>query len=47
MLEGKLVRLRPMEPDDVENYYNWINDSEVKEFLAQRYFFSRAAESDG
>ena len=44
MLEGKLVRLRPMEPDEYENYYQWLNDEEVKQYLAMRYFFSRAAE---
>jgi RimJ/RimL family protein N-acetyltransferase len=44
MLDGQLVRLRPMEPDEVENYYQWLNDEEVKQYLGQRYFFSRAAE---
>jgi RimJ/RimL family protein N-acetyltransferase len=46
MLEGKLVRLRPMEPEDVDRYYEWINDEEVKEFLSSRYYFSRAAEAE-
>jgi len=46
MLEGKLVRLRPLEPDEVENYYRWLNDEEVKQYLATRYFFSRAAEAE-
>ena len=46
MLEGKLVRLRPMEPDEVENYYRWLNDEEVKQYLGMRYFFSRAAEAE-
>ena len=46
MLEGKLVRLRPMEPDEVENYYRWMNDEEVKRYLGMRYFFSRAAEEE-
>ncbi|HEY7268984.1 MAG TPA: GNAT family protein [Dehalococcoidia bacterium] len=46
MLEGKLVRLRPMEPDEFENYYQWMNDTEVKRYLGMRYFFSRAAEQE-
>ncbi|HXH23422.1 MAG TPA: GNAT family protein [Dehalococcoidia bacterium] len=46
MLEGKLVRLRPMEPDEVDNYYRWLNDSEVKQYLNMRYFFSRASEAE-
>ena len=46
MLEGKLVRLRPMEPEEFENYYRWMNDEEVKRYLGMRYFFSRAAEQE-
>ncbi len=46
MLEGKLVRLRPHEPEDRDRYYQWLNDDEVKEFLAARYYFSRAAEEE-
>lgn len=46
MLEGSLVRLRPLEPGDRDRYYEWLNDNEVKEFLASRYFFSRLAEEN-
>jgi RimJ/RimL family protein N-acetyltransferase len=46
MLEGKLIRLRPMELEDVENFYKWFNDEEVKQYLGMRYFLSRAAESE-
>lgn len=44
MLEGKLVRLRAREPDDVERAYTWINDREVTQFLTARYPLSRADE---
>jgi len=46
MLEGKIVRLRPMEPDEAENYYHWLNDPEVKQYLSMRYFYSLAAERE-
>ena len=46
MLEGKLVRLRPMEPEDRDRFYLWLNDNEVKEFLGSRYYFSKAAEAE-
>jgi RimJ/RimL family protein N-acetyltransferase len=44
MINGKLTRLRPMEPEDAEKYYLWINDPEVKEYLGRRYFMSKEAE---
>src|SRR5947208_2791748 len=44
MLQGKLVRLRPLEPEDVDRYVAWFNDAEVTLFLSQRYPWSRAAE---
>ena len=44
MLEGKLVRLRAREPDDVERAYTWINDRVVTQFLTARYPLSRADE---
>ena len=37
MLEGTLVRLRPLEPADLEREYRWINDREVTRYLAARY----------
>jgi RimJ/RimL family protein N-acetyltransferase len=46
MLEGKLVRLRPMEPEDRDRFYQWMNDDEVKEFLGARYYISRLAEGE-
>lgn len=39
-LEGKLVRLRAVEPGDVERAYQWINDREVTQFLMARYPYS-------
>ncbi len=44
MLEGKLVRLRAMEADDLEPNYRWMNDGEVTRYLATRYPISRAEE---
>jgi RimJ/RimL family protein N-acetyltransferase len=46
MLEGRLVRLRPLEPSDADNYYRWMNDNEVKQYLGMRYFIPRAAEEE-
>ena len=44
MLEGKLVRLRALEPTDAEAAHAWFNDREVTHFLAARYPISRADE---
>src|SRR3990172_10452514 len=44
MLEGKLVRLRALEPTDIERAYTWINDREVTRFLRARYPMSHADE---
>ncbi|OGO50758.1 MAG: hypothetical protein A2148_03430 [Chloroflexi bacterium RBG_16_68_14] len=44
MLEGKMVRLRALEPTDLERAYTWINDREVTYYLAARYPLSRADE---
>jgi RimJ/RimL family protein N-acetyltransferase len=44
MLEGKLVRLRPLEPEDLEHAYTWMNDPEVTYFLGMRYPISRVEE---
>ncbi len=44
MLEGTLVRLRALEPTDLERAYTWINDREVTRYLAARYPLSRADE---
>jgi len=44
MLEGKVVRLRPLEPEDLEREYTWINDQDVTRFLSMRYPTSRAVE---
>lgn len=46
MYEGKLVRLRTMEPDDAERLHGWINDPEVREHLAARYPMSMANEAE-
>jgi RimJ/RimL family protein N-acetyltransferase len=44
MLEGKLVRLRPLEPEDLEPAAKWMNDPEVTYFLGMRYPISRVEE---
>src|SRR5574341_1314778 len=44
MLEGRLVRLRALEPADAERAYQWINDREVTQFLMARYPWSLVAE---
>jgi RimJ/RimL family protein N-acetyltransferase len=44
MLEGSLVRLRPLEIEDVDRYVAWFNDPDVTRFLASRYAMSRASE---
>lgn len=40
MIEGKLVRLRAIEPEDAERAFKWINDPEVNHTLMARYPFS-------
>lgn len=42
--EGRLVRLRAVEPDDEPRYHSWVNDPEVTENLTLRYPISHAAE---
>ena len=44
MLEGKLVRLRPLESTDLERAHAWINDREVTHYLAARFPLSLADE---
>ena len=44
MLEGKVVRLRAAEQEDLERDFTWINDPEVTHFIAARYPVSRAVE---
>ena len=46
MIEGKLVRLRAVEPGDAEDAYRWINDREVTRNLMARYPFSLEFEKD-
>ena len=46
MIEGKLVRLRAVEPEDAENAFRWMNDPEVTRNLMARYPFSLEAERE-
>ncbi|MGH9368492.1 MAG: GNAT family N-acetyltransferase, partial [Thermoanaerobaculia bacterium] len=44
MLQGKLVRLRALEPTDLERAHSWVNDREVTQYLMLRYPMSLAEE---
>ncbi|HEY5638739.1 MAG TPA: GNAT family protein [Dehalococcoidia bacterium] len=46
MIEGKLVRLRAVEPEDAENAFRWMNDREVTRNLMARYPFSLESERE-
>jgi RimJ/RimL family protein N-acetyltransferase len=46
MIEGKLVRLRAVEPEDAENAFRWINDREVTHGLMARYPYSLETERE-
>lgn len=46
MYDGRLVRLRTLEPSDAERLHTWINDPDVREHLAVRYPMSMANEVD-
>jgi RimJ/RimL family protein N-acetyltransferase len=46
MIEGKLVRLRAVEPTDAANACKWINDREVTRYLMARYPYSLASEQE-
>ncbi|MDZ7729032.1 MAG: GNAT family protein [Dehalococcoidia bacterium] len=45
-LQGRLVRLRALEPEDEPLLYRWINDPQVTETLAARYPMSHQQERD-
>jgi RimJ/RimL family protein N-acetyltransferase len=44
MLEGKLVRLRAIEPEDLDRNFEWVNDHDVTRHLVIRYPLSRDVE---
>lgn len=44
MLHGQQVRLRAVEPGDLERAYTWINDREVTRYLTARYPLSHGDE---
>ncbi|MCH8346652.1 MAG: RimJ/RimL family protein N-acetyltransferase, partial [Chloroflexi bacterium] len=46
MIEGELVRLRAVEPEDAENAFRWMNDREVARNLTARYPFSLESERE-
>jgi diamine N-acetyltransferase len=45
-LVGKLVRLRPLEPNDVALLQRWVNTSPARDFINTRLPFSREQERD-
>lgn len=44
MLEGRLVRLRPLALDDAPRFARWFSDRDVTRYLTSRYGMSLAAE---
>jgi RimJ/RimL family protein N-acetyltransferase len=46
MIDGKLIRLRALEPTDADKAFQWINDREVTQFLMARYPWSLSAERE-
>ncbi len=42
LIEGKLTRLRAVEPGDLERDYFWMNDPEIQRTLQNRYPLSTA-----
>ncbi|MBE8519939.1 GNAT family N-acetyltransferase [Amycolatopsis sp. H6(2020)] len=42
MLEGELVRLRALEPEDADKIYDWVHDPEVGRWMVNDYPRSRA-----
>ena len=43
MLTGKLVRLRPVVPEDADAFYRWHNDEDVMRWLQSYLHESLAA----
>lgn len=44
MLEGRLVKLRPMAVDDAPRFADWYSDRDVTRYLTMRYGMSLASE---
>ncbi len=42
--EGRLVRLRAREVDDLERYHRWLNDPELTQYIMMRYPISLSQE---
>ncbi|MDA0271496.1 MAG: GNAT family protein [Chloroflexi bacterium] len=45
-IEGELVRLRPLTPEDVDRYLLWLNDLDVTRTLTVRYPLGRETERE-
>ena len=46
-IDGRLIRLRALEPEDAERAYRWINDREnVSRYLMARYPYSMSFEKE-
>ncbi len=46
VIRGERLYLRPIERDDLQRCYDWMNDEELTATLAQRYPISLAREAD-
>src|SRR3972149_5295815 len=46
MLEGELVRLRPLDMSDLERNLVWFNDQEITYYVSMRYPVSRGEEEE-
>ena len=44
--EGERVRLRAIEPDDIDRYLQWLNDPDVTRTISARYPLGREAERE-
>jgi RimJ/RimL family protein N-acetyltransferase len=44
MIQGTKTRLRGLEHDDLQHFVAWINDPEIRHFVAMRYPLSMAEE---
>jgi hypothetical protein len=42
--EGRIIRLRAIEPEDEPKFHEWMNDPEVTDGLVMRYSLSHGEE---
>ena len=46
MIRGEKTRLRALEHDDLPHFVRWVNDPQVRRFLAMRYPLSMTEEEN-